>query len=121
MADGCTICEHGRHGLSCPYCESAPDRAVLVSELRSLRARLADAGRERDSHWQRVYELREQLDSARAATAEWERAYQGALADEKRARRAALEEAARLVADWPGIPNQQDVADAIRDLAGVTP
>jgi hypothetical protein len=36
-------------------------------------------------------------------------------------RRSLVEAAAQLVQDWPGIPNQQDVADAIRDLAEVTP
>jgi hypothetical protein len=39
-----------------------------------------------------------------------------ALTDAMQARTKALEEAARLVADWPGIPSQQDVADAILEL-----
>jgi hypothetical protein len=74
MPDGCIICEHGRHGLRCPYCEDAD--AVI-----NLRARLS-----------------------------------AALTDAMQARTKALEEAARLVADWPGIPSQQDVADAILEL-----
>jgi hypothetical protein len=112
MADRhhCTSCNRPVVGCVC-----------LLSALDSMRAHHAVMMRERDA--------------AYACADEWERAYQGALADEKRAReeirslhwlreqdraqvrRAALEEAARLVADWPGIPSQQDVADAIRDLA----
>jgi cell division septum initiation protein DivIVA len=110
-----------------------------LAALRAVLSGLAATERERDSHRQRVHELKEQLDAALAATAEWERAYQGALADEKRARRAALEEAARLLDNaaeeikhtrhvdglgmgWlDGEDLLKEKAAAIRALAGVTP
>jgi hypothetical protein len=106
MADNyrCTTCRRPVVGCVC-----------LLSALDSMRAHHAMMMQERDA--------------ARAATAEWERAYQGALADEKRARRDALEEAARVAdgfrlraeaAAWP-VDVGAVVAAAIRALAGVTP